>query len=235
MRIHLIIIRRTNMGIGFVLFVLLVLLMGVALIASVVLGLFTSWFLRQAQRGPRIRAVLMTVAFPPVAVVSAFVGFFGYWIWCETARGVDAGIGDYWRVPLGSGYTLLMIDTTDQACVESPNGEQAGHHLRRLGFDDKVVYFETELGKFVLVEKATGVSHAFDTQSALDDTLRQLGSMPSALQRPADAYQSLRWSCQDLIVVPLVLGVPAVLSLYVAVYVWRIRQRTVIQPQLHGA
>ena len=224
------------MGIGFVLLIWLILCMGVACLCSLVFGTFTWWLVRRANRGPRLRGVLAAILLPPISVVCGLMGFVGYGLWCEASRGVDPGIGDSWEVPLGSGYQLLMIDTTEHAFVQSPTGEQYGNGLRRLGFDDRAVYFETEPDIFQVIEKQTGKSSTGLSESGLATELHSLGSPAAKLLPPGQVYSILRWEAKDLLAIPMVLGLPALLTIGVASYIWKV-WRNARQPNeaRHGA
>ena len=181
---------------------------------------------RHASRRSRTRAVSAVVVLPPVSMICGVIGFVGYGIWCETARGLDVGVGDYWHVPLGSGYQLVMIDTQEEAYVDSPVGEQFRVGSRGLGFDDKTIYFEGAHGTLQLIEKATTRSITGLSEAELADRLRSLGSPAASLRCPASVYSKLRWGRRDLLVVPLILGLPVLLSVGVAVYIWRVWQST---------
>jgi hypothetical protein len=212
------------MGIGFVLLVWLVLSMVGALCASIGLGFATWRFLRRSAKGPRRRAIVATVALPPLAVVSAFAGFVGYGIWCETVRGVDAGLGDSWRVPLGSGYSLQMIDTPEQAHVETPTGYDVGLEVRRLGFDDRFIYLETPTGRYLLLDKETGHSTSGLTRQTLDAKLKESGAFPATLRSSEDVYLDLRWGIQDVLAGLFILALPTLLTLMVLLYVIKVRR-----------
>lgn len=213
------------MGIGVVLLVWLIVWLGLACLLSSVLGPFTLRLVRHASRRSRTRAVSAVVVLPPVSMIAGVIGFVGYGIWCETSRGVDAGVGDL-HVPLGSGYQLVMIDTRGEAYVDSPVGDQFGVGSRGLGFDDKTIYFGGAHDTFQLIEKASARSSIGLSEAELADRLRSLGSPAASLRCPASVYSNLRWGKQDLLVVPLILGLPALLSVGVAAYIWRVWRGT---------
>jgi hypothetical protein len=153
------------------------------------------------------------------------VGFGVYAAWCDS-RGVDPGIGDSWFVPLGSGYRLAFVDIADQAFLESPTKEQFDLYTRGVGFDSQTIYFEAADHTYQLIEKANGrVSHGL-SESALAIRLQSLGQPPASLRPPSQIYDELRWSAQDLLAVPIVFGVPMVLSARVGYYVWTVRKRS---------
>ena len=199
--------------------------MVVALCAAAAFGIFTWWFLRRSPRGARRRAILAAVILPPVCVASGFVGFGVYALWCETIRGVDAGIGDSWRVPLGSGYELQMIDVPEQVFVRTPTGGQRAFGFRRVGYSDKFIYLETESDKYQLIDKSTGNSLENLSLDGLNAKLSEAGASPAILRSPAEAYSSLRWGVLDVVAALMILVPSALLTLMVLVYVVWVRRQ----------
>jgi hypothetical protein len=122
-----------------------------------------------------------------------------------------------------------MIDTTEQAFIETPTGRQVGFGFRRLGYDDKAIYIETEPDSFLLIEKSAGQPIGPLTLSELDARLRRLGSPASLLRSPESVYHSLRWTFWDLLVIPLVFGLPVLLAALVTYYVWKVRKGSIAQ------
>jgi len=117
-----------------------------------------------------------------------------------------------------------MIDSVEHAWVQSPTGEQFGGGLMRLGFDDHAVYFETAPDTFQLIEKRSGLASAALSEAGLATQLQSLGSPAVNLLPPDRVYSTLRWGAKDLLGIPMVLGLPALLTLGVASYirkVWR--------------
>jgi len=115
-----------------------------------------------------------------------------------------------------------MIDTPEQAYVQAPTGEQFGHWLLRLGFDDHAVYFETVRDTFQLIEKQSGQSNTGLSEADLATQLQSLGSPAVKLLPPNRVYSTLRWEAKDLLVIPMVLGLPALLTIVVASYIWKL-------------
>lgn len=216
------------MGITLVLTFIFVFFMAVACVLAVVLGVITWRLLRHADKGARRRAVAATTMLPPLSVVCGLLGFIVYAYWCEQVRGVDPGLGDGFHVPLGSGYELWMIDTSEQAFVRGPDGGDSGFELKRLGFDDRTVYYEVTPGRFHLVRKDSGVASSDLTFDALASRLDVIGAPPPVLAAPEDVYMRLRWSWLDLAAWPMIFGAPGLMTVFVARYVWRIRKRAVI-------
>jgi hypothetical protein len=166
---------------------------------------------------------------PPILLVVGYLGFAGYGLWCAFARNVDPGVGEAGRVPLGSGYEL-DIGSNDEGSVRSmsPAHETLGLAIPRLGFDDHAVYFETERDKFRLIEKANGHIGRGLSEAELAAKLRSLGSSEVRLRPPKQVYMSLRWGSLDLLAIPMVLGVPAILVFGVASYILKVRRN--VQP-----
>jgi hypothetical protein len=61
------------------------------------------------------------------------------------------------------------------------------------------------------------------TRSELEEKLRQLGSPPPMFKSGFDTYRSLRWGLADLLAIPLVFGIPALLTWWVAAYIRKVR------------
>jgi hypothetical protein len=217
------------MGIGFALLFGLILGVIVAGCASAALGFLAGKFLKNSPERPRRRAIIATRILPPIAMVIALCGFVGYGIWCETARGLDAGLGDSWCVPLGLGYSLQMIDIPQNAYVQMPTGNQVG--VKRLGYDDRFLYIETAPDKYFLIDKKTGaLIHDLTTQ-ALDKQLKESGAPPAILRSPDEVYRTLRWGIEDIVAGLLILALPAFLTLVVLLYVIKVRwsSRSVVE------
>lgn len=212
------------MGLGFVLLIYLIVCLCAAAILSLVFGVMTWRILRHAKRASRIRAVVTVILLPPLSVVCGLFGFILYGLWCEMVRGVDPGAGDSFRVQIGSGYQLEAIDTMDQAFIRTPSGEEFGWSMKRVGFDDRTVYFETQSGTFELIEKINGQAIKDVTYTTLLQKLQELGSSSVNLRTPDVVYDDLRWEMKDLAAIPLIFGVPGFLTVGVAAYIWRVRR-----------
>jgi hypothetical protein len=212
------------MGILFVVLFCLILGTIAAILASIGFGFLTRKFLKGSPEKLRRRAIIAAVALPPVAVISALLGFLGYGVWCETVRGVDAGIGDSWRVPLGSGYSLQMIDVPERAGIETPMGNQVGFGMKRLGYNDRFIYIEAAPDQYLLIDKKTGNSTADLTIQALDMKLKESGASPVTLRSPGEVYAGLRWGIQDIVAGLLILALPVLLALMVLLYVIKVRR-----------
>ncbi len=210
------------MGIGFVLLFWLILGIIITLIAAKILGSLTGKFLKKSPERPRRRAIIAAKTLLPVAMVIAFSGFIGYGIWCETVRGVDAGIGDSWYVPLGLGYSLQMIDIPENAYLQTPAGNPV--RLRRLGYDDRFLYIETAPDKYFLTEKKTGNSIHDLTAQTLARQLKESGAAPAILRSPEVVYRTLRWGIEDIVAGLLILALPTLLTIVVLLYVINVRR-----------
>jgi hypothetical protein len=210
------------MGIGFVFLFWLIAGIVITLFASRVLGSLTGKFLNKSPAGPRRRAIIAAKTLLPVAMVIAFSAFIGYCKWCETVRGMDAGIGDSWGVPLGLGYSLQMIDIPENAFVQTPSGNQVG--LKRLGYDDRFLYIETAPDKYFLIDKKTGNSMQDLTTQTLDRQLKESGAPLAILRSPEEVYRTLRWGIEDIVAGLLILALPVFLTLAVLFYVIKVRR-----------
>jgi hypothetical protein len=161
---------------------------------------------RRVRRGWLVTAVVV----PFIGLGYVAVGFVVYATYCEVVRDVDLGIGDSWRVPLGNGYRLVMIDTPDQAFVESPSGLHLHFGLKRIGTAGHVIAGEDEHGLFVI----DGQRHT-DEAIASESSLRRMfpaGSSEPQLIAPENFYNHHRWGLPDVVAAVLIV-VPPLLML----------------------
>jgi hypothetical protein len=223
------------MGIGFALIIWLVLCMLISACTSVVFGLVTNRYLKQAHRVYRIRAIIAAMSLPPAAVLSAFVGFAGYFVWCEAVRGVDSGFGEGYRIQLGSGYEVAAIDSPEQCFVETPGGEMIGYKFIRIGNNERAIYIETEPNQFLLIDKSTGSIMYSLSRIQLDSNLADLGFHTADLMTFSDFYHRNRWNHADLMAIPMIFGVPLLLSFLVVRYVRKVHKKPSTTGTARGA
>jgi len=134
-----------------------------------------------------------------------FVALISYGIWCEEVRRVDIGItGDSWVVPVGNGYSLIMVDQTDHASLEKDGSaivgrDSSGRNTTLSGITD----ISSENGKvtgkdgngfFVLDINSARVSRYQDLESASQEFVAQ----PS-IESVSYFYWSRRWGWPDLV------------------------------------
>jgi hypothetical protein len=203
-------VSRTNnrMGLGIVL-----LFWGIVgvILAGTAAGALAGMVYLFDRRSRRVRRgwLLTAVAMPVASLGYVGVGFVVYATYCEVVRDVDLGIGDSWRVPLGNGYRLVMIDTADQAFVEGPSGLQLHFGLKRIGTAGDVIAGEDEHGLFVI----NGERHTDET-IASESSLRGVfpaGSGEPQLVAPEDFYRHHRWGVPDLLAAVLIVVPPVLL------------------------
>ena len=133
--------------------------------------------------------------------------FGAYAIWCETVRGIDPGIGDGWRVPIGNDYYFCMINVPEEGyllkggCSGRPVVDQISE-LADAG--DLVIGSSQSNGAFVL-DTRTGTLQTF---ANLDAALAHLPTRPT-LQTAAEFYTDRRWGGADAIAAVLI-GAPAI-------------------------
>ncbi len=168
-----------------------------ALFAACVLAGLVYWF--QRRRPPiRTRWIIGAVVLPFASIAYMWGIFVLYGIHCEAVRGVDLGLGDSWRVPLTHGYSLTMIDTPDQAFVETPNGGQAHHGLTRIGSSERFVAVEHD-GHFFLTEVRSGSESWLTTEPDLQSAVQKAGEATIELLPPAVYYTNHRWGLADTV------------------------------------
>jgi hypothetical protein len=160
--------------------------------------------------------VLTAAAVPFVSLGYAAAGFAAYAVYCEVVRDVDLGIGDSWRVPLGHGYRLIMIDTPDQAFVESPTGVQLHMGLARIGTTEDLIVGEDAQGLFV-IDGSHQTEHAVAPESGLRGIVLG-GSGQLQLVSPDDFYNRHRWGMPDVFAAIAIIVPPFLLLIVLA---WR--------------
>lgn len=171
----------------------------------------------QRNSGVKNRLWIVAAAAAPFALLLYGVFAFGaYAIWCESARGVDPGLGDSWIVPVGNGYKFGMVDVPDQCYLEGPSGGQFGQNLKRLGAAHDVLAWESE-GTFRVLNTRTKNQQTVASEDIAVAMLKNAGDGDTALLEPSVFYGNRRWSYQDLIALVIAaippLGVPVFLSL----------------------
>jgi hypothetical protein len=157
----------------------------------------------------------------PLAAFYLFWAFMTYAIWCGMVRGVDPGLGDWYGVPIGHGFSLGFIDGLDHGYI-SPRGTTSGVALiadiTEIGTDGDYVYGVADPSDGFLLNTRTGAIHR-NVRAALPQTLRDAGVVPvGPLMSVERFYRERRWGWQDPLAVA-VLGTPALL-----VAVWTLRR-----------
>jgi hypothetical protein len=208
------------MGLGFVL--LFWGILGAVLAGLAAIALAGIVYLFDRRRG-RVRRgwLLAAAALPFASLAYVAVGFVLYAAYCEVVRDVDLGIGDSWRVPLGSGYRLVMIDTPDQAFIEGPSGQQLHFGLKRLGVAGHVIAGEDEHGLFA-IDGQRKTDLAVGSESDLR-AIFPTGAADSRLVAPGDFYDHHRWGLPDVVAAALMVVPPFVVFCTLAL--WFVRAR----------
>lgn len=206
---------ENRMGLGIVLLFWGIVGILLASAAAVVLASLVYFFDRR-HRPVRRGWLLTAAALPFISLGYAAAGFAAYAVYCELVRDVDLGIGDSWRVPLGNGYRLVMIDTPDQAFIESPTGSQLHFGLARIGMAGDAIAGEDQHGLFV-IDSRLQTEQVVTAESGLRRNLPSGAGQPQ-LVPPQDFYNHHRWGMQDVIAASVII-VPPLMLLFVLA--WR--------------
>ena len=190
-----------------------------ARVGAGILAIISDRVLRSASPEQRLRARRVGLRYALLCVPYAGVSWLVYGAWCEHVRGVDAGIGDWWKGPLGSGYSIVMVDDSDVAAIETPGGEHVGHGLTRLGFDEGAVYFEEPDGVLWLIDKGS----ASLEQLGSEGEFGRETSSPVELRSPRDVYDAVRWTVADLVAALIILAAPVTIGVVLFRRLWSIR------------
>jgi hypothetical protein len=113
------------MGIGMALVFWAIVGVVVAAIDAFFLAGLSFLLTRNAQRG-RWLVVIASYVFPFACLPWGGLVFGFQAIVNETLLHRDAGLGDAWRCPLPNGYSILMIDETDNGWVYNPKTQPGG-------------------------------------------------------------------------------------------------------------
>lgn len=196
------------MGLGVVLLFWGFLGAGAALAAGAILAAIVANRIRQGVPGRR-RAMAAVLLFPLATVVYLGAAFIGYAAWCEKVRGVDPGFGDCWRVPLGYGHALCMVDTPEQAFITASHEDRVRDGLRSVAVHGRHVVGEGAApGSFFLIDMPAGTRAAFPTRAALAEECCRLGFELPTLLTPEAFYRDHRGQLADLCAVLLAAIVP---------------------------
>ncbi|TAJ25340.1 MAG: hypothetical protein EPO68_00145 [Planctomycetota bacterium] len=165
----------------------------------------------------RMRTALIAV---PAAAGAGILGFVGYAILYAAPHDIDAGIGDAWSAPLGSGYTLRAVDSLDSAYITTPTKQQLASRMRRIAYDERTISAELETGAYLLLDKQAQTAEELADIAQLEVRLASIGAAPARWQTPANTYHELvataDWVCLLSIVVPP--------GLVLAWLLWRLRR-----------
>jgi hypothetical protein len=217
------------MGIGFVLFMYTVIGLIAATISGAAAGAFCLFLARRkGKRG--LRAGLIAFAFPFASLAIFGLAFLGYAEFCGTVRDVDPGIGDWWQVPIGHGYTFVMIDVTEIGSVQGADGAEVVRFVSQIGVKgDRAAIVQDipagmpahdsmveeamglKLPSYSILDLRTGKVNSFDDIRSFQVAAGADGITPSDIVSPDAFYMKRRWSFLDLLF-PLLAGAVVTIS-----------------------
>jgi|SRR5271154_969376 hypothetical protein len=238
------------MGLGIVLIFWAIAGLVVAGVGALVLGGATAFLTRRVQG--RRRAILAASFFPFLCLAWSGAVFVFQAVVNEGLLNRDIGIGDTWHCPLPNGYSVMMIDDTDDGWVYDPKtqglgggvGEQedavagvrlvqlAGPYL--LGGADNRSFPEresrNEVNTYFLLDTRTGKRTNFATYGALAATARQLGIQPK-LEPIFTVYGRYRFTWFEVFA-GFLCGAPPLAGLGILGWsILRLRKRAMPSPQ----
>ena len=128
------------MGVGFVIFLHLIVIFILSVIISIVVGLLTFHLSKKEKRKQKVFAAILSPFFGLYTLY--FVGLLGSIVVSEI-KNVDIGIGDSFYVPLIDNCELRFIDSPDYAYIEN-NGQQIIHDISKIQQIDYQIFGKTK-------------------------------------------------------------------------------------------
>lgn len=114
------------MGIGFVLFGWLIILLVLGSLGALLVSFITFRTSRSSAQAIRWTRTLGAFVYPFIMIGYLGASFLLYAVWCEGYRKVDPSLGDCWHVPVVNGYQLVFIDIPEKGQLVSPKDMEAG-------------------------------------------------------------------------------------------------------------
>jgi hypothetical protein len=224
------------MGILFVLLFYALVLMAVAMANAAVLRKIAPKLTKNFPQSKR--AIRMATFFPYYCVVFAGIWFLAYAVINSNVLHRDPGFGDSWETPLFNGYSLMMIDTTDQGAIRDQNYQTVINGVRQLQVANRLIFGANDSGyldrlgddsKFVdsyfELNTLTGRLTGFTTL----DQLRQRAASEGA-QLHLREFQAVYWDYRttwfDYLAKIILFLIPATGFILMSRWIWRLRTST---------
>jgi len=196
------------MGLGFVLLFWGLTFLKVFGICGLILAGITYFYIPQAGKGQRRKASTIGFFFPVLLLPYLIFSFFIYAFWCEAVRGVDPGLGDSSKVPIGNGYSMKMTDLPNEAFIESPN-EIKLSSVVELGDNNGVLFGrKSDHLPYFIFDLTNGNVFDFPSEEEFNEELLKFGVQDADLQSSLDYYLQERWGFQDFLALILILLPP---------------------------
>jgi hypothetical protein len=231
------------MGIGFVLLFWAVVGTIAATIAAVVFGAATSIATSHVSKGRRL-AIFAAIIFPFTCLAWAGAVFIFQAVVNEAIFHRDAGLGDSWRCLLPSGYTIFMIDTTDNGWVFNPKTQPGS----AIGEQDDAIAGVAELelaDQYILGRSIDAFSHVrqpdsfflLDTQSGKHKTFATRAELREGatflktslhFESIASVYARYRRTWFDALSAALFFSFPVVGTCLLILYIRRLRNQPAV-------
>jgi hypothetical protein len=237
------------MGIGVVLIIWAVVGTIVASAGVLVVGGTTAFLTRRATRWRR-SAIVVACLFPFACFAWAGAVFMFQALVNEGLLHRDPGLGDSWHCPLPNGYSLLMIDLTDEGWVYDPKTQIvpdsvsdqddavpdvrtlqiAGRYIlggRSAGMTRRSDENGDQVNSYFLLDTAAGKYKTFATYEQLRDASLQHGIQPT-LEPIYQVYSRYRFTWFDVFVGFLFCAPPLVSGSLLLRWVLRLRRERTI-------
>jgi hypothetical protein len=233
------------MGIAFVLLIWGILGLFLACMGLCALAWATAFLTRGVPEGRR-RAIIASGLFPFGCLAWAVVVFFFQAYVNLRYFDRDPGMGDTWECPVPNGYSIVMIDVTDQGTIFNPKTQRSrdgvssqddtvfgvrtlqvsGPYLLG-GVDGK--YFDhlangkAQVDSYFVLDSRTGKRRDFPSAALLGESARQLG-IPLKLEPIEQVYDEFRPTWFDRLALVILLAPPLICFALLVRWVVRLRR-----------
>jgi hypothetical protein len=231
------------MGLFFVLILYAVIFSILAFVGAIVLGGFSYVLTRHAWPKSK-RLVIASALFPFLCVIYAGGCFATYAVTNWKVFHRDPGLGDGWFTPLPNGYSLSMVDITDQGSIYStvnPDGQSVEDGVRQLQVYNNLIFGARDQGYFGRIGQSSSVVDSYFLLDTSDKSKTEFSSLEQLRQqahtrgvtlnlRTFDAvFSYYRYTWFDVLALAVLFLVPGTAFLFLMRWIWKTRNSS---PQL---
>ena len=237
------------MGIGVVLIFYSIAFSITAILSAIALGVIS--FLLTRHVWPRSKHVVIASALFPFLCVGYAGGWFvTYWVINDQLFHRDPGLGDGWYTPLPNGYSLSMIDTTDQGSIyigsQQSNMGLVVDGVRQLQVSNSLIFGARDTGYFGRIGQDSNVVDAYFELNTANKTHTEFKSLEELRQRATSegvalnlrefdsVFSDYRYTWFDDFALAALLLIPISGFLALARWVLKVRKSSHQLPEVSG-